>query len=97
MGIYGSGKTSQRMGTLLALLHHMGQKEMDTGSKLGERALVQLLCAMRKRLLNAPMIHPLMSLSQMGAGLKKGLRVFRIGPRGSLNAFLFFSSELFSF
>ncbi|KAB2088866.1 hypothetical protein ERO13_A03G019700v2 [Gossypium hirsutum] len=32
----------------------------------------------------------------MGAGLKKDLRVFRVGPRGSLNAlFFFFPSELF--
>ena len=26
----------------------------------------------------------------MGAGLKKDLRVFRVGPRGSLNALFFF-------
>lgn len=32
----------------------------------------------------------------MGAGLKKDLRVFRVGPRGSLNALFFFlPSELF--
>ncbi|KAB2074997.1 hypothetical protein ES319_A07G189400v1 [Gossypium barbadense] len=32
----------------------------------------------------------------MGAGLKKDLRVFRVGPRGSFNAlFFFFPSELF--
>ncbi|TYG96334.1 hypothetical protein ES288_A11G342000v1 [Gossypium darwinii] len=32
----------------------------------------------------------------MGAGLKKDLRVFRVGLRGSLNAlFFFFPSELF--
>lgn len=32
----------------------------------------------------------------MGAGLKKDLRVFRVGPRGSLNAlFFFFPSEFF--
>ena len=31
----------------------------------------------------------------MGAGLKKGLRVSRVRPGGSLNAFFFFSSELF--
>ncbi|KAG5569008.1 hypothetical protein H5410_063968 [Solanum commersonii] len=29
----------------------------------------------------------------MGAGLKKDLRVSRVGPGGSLNAFFFFSSE----
>ncbi|KAG4122595.1 hypothetical protein ERO13_D11G276000v2 [Gossypium hirsutum] len=26
----------------------------------------------------------------MGVGLKKDLRVFRVGPRGSLNVFIFF-------
>ncbi|KAB2005868.1 hypothetical protein ES319_D11G301700v1 [Gossypium barbadense] len=32
----------------------------------------------------------------MGVGLKKDLRVFRVGPRGSLNVFIFFlPSELF--
>ncbi|KAG9438484.1 hypothetical protein H6P81_021577 [Aristolochia fimbriata] len=31
----------------------------------------------------------------MGAGLKKDLRVSRVGPGGSLNAFFVFSSELF--
>ncbi|KAG4192738.1 hypothetical protein ERO13_A07G174583v2 [Gossypium hirsutum] len=32
----------------------------------------------------------------MGAGLKKDLRVFRVGPRGSLTpSFFFFPSELF--
>ncbi|MCE2056258.1 hypothetical protein HAX54_044357 [Datura stramonium] len=31
----------------------------------------------------------------MGAGLKKDLRVFRVGPGGSLKTFFFFSSELF--
>jgi len=32
---------------------------------------------------------------KMGVGLKKDLRVSRVGPVGSLNAFFFFSSELF--
>ena len=31
----------------------------------------------------------------MGAGLKKDLRVSRVGPGGFLNTFFFFSSELF--
>lgn len=31
----------------------------------------------------------------MGAGLKKDLRVSRVGPGGFLNTFFFFSSEFF--
>lgn len=40
-------------------------------------------------------IYLLTQTNKMGAGLKKDLRVSRVGPGGSLNAFFFFSSELF--